>query len=69
MQVERMDGVSGAAKATETARTGRLATGKTGDGTEITAKCFGLETEHSLNLGVCVCVLFMDKNQYTRCHQ
>lgn len=31
MQVERMDGVSAAAKATETARTERLAMGKTGE--------------------------------------
>lgn len=51
MQVERMDGVSGVAKATETARTERLAM-KTGKrNCKIFANRFGLETENSLGLG------------------
>lgn len=55
MQVERMDGASGVAKATETARTERLAmkTGKKGIAKFFQTR-FGLETENSLGLGACV---------------
>lgn len=47
MQVERKNGVSGVAKATETARTEGLAMGKTGEwNSKIFANLFGLETEN-----------------------
>lgn len=55
MQVERMDGVSGEAKATETARTERLAMGKTGgEERQNVAICSSLETENSFALSACV---------------
>lgn len=62
MQVERMDGASGVAKATETARTERPAMKTGGKGiAKFLQTRFGLETENSLGLGACACVAYAQK--------